>query len=123
MSTLREWHTRLERHFRDLCQARKVDGGHPLYVLEHGLATAEVAELSEEVRAAIRTGPPSNVFWLPWVVYAAELGYRFAGEEYWQTFEDRTPGWVQNSERDWLRDKFRRFARLFYGAEPKGAWA
>ena len=123
MSTLREWHTRLERHFRDLCHARKADGGHPLYTLEHGLATAEVAELSEEVRTAIRMGPPSNVFWLPWVVYAAELGYRFAGEEYWQTFEDRTPGWVQNSERDWLRDKFQRFARLFYGAEPKGAWA
>lgn len=123
MHALRDWHSRLEKHYRQLCESRRAEGGHPLYVLEHGLAPSERAALSADVQEAIHEGPPSRVFYLPWVVYAAELGYLFAGEEYWHTYEDQTPGWVENCDRYWLRDAFKRFAKSYNGAHPYGAWA
>lgn len=121
--SLRDWHTRLEKHFGELCVSRQASSGHPLYALEHGLSQPEREELFESVRAAIQVGRPSKVFWLPWVVYAAEVGYEFAGEEYWQTYEERTPGWDRNEDRHWLRESFRRFSQRFGGAEPQGEWA
>jgi hypothetical protein len=123
MLSIRDWHSRLERHFQDLCRARKGGGGHPLYALEHGLSQPEREQLFAAIRSAIQVRRPSDVFWLPWVVYAAELGYEFAGEEYWQTYEERTPGWDRNDYRDWLREVFQRFSRKFGGAEPQGDWA
>lgn len=123
MPTLRDWHSRLDSHYRTLRESRAAGGGHPLFVLEHGLDSSDRMALSSTVQEVIRRESPSRVFYLPWVVYAAELGYLFAGEEYWQTFEDRTPGWVEHGDRDWLRDAFRRFAKSYGGAQPQGAWA
>jgi hypothetical protein len=123
MPTLRDWHIQLEKHFKSLAESRRAAGNHALYVLEHGLSAGERESLENDVVQAIRTGSPSGGLWLPWVVYAAEVGYDFAGEEYWQTFQERTPGWVQHGNRHWLRDQFRKFGKLFGGAEPQGDWA
>ncbi|MCP4654320.1 MAG: hypothetical protein GY856_02760 [bacterium] len=60
---------------------------------------------------------------LPWTVFAAELGYLYSGDEYWQTFEERTPGWLVHGHRHWVRRCFRDFQKRYGGAEPKGPWA
>ena len=60
---------------------------------------------------------------LPNLVYAAELGYNYDGEEYWQSFENRTPGWSARGDREWIRSCFFRFQKEFLGAIPTGRWA
>lgn len=111
-------------HFRDLRQRRSAAAqDRPLFALEHGLDACQVAELSAGIRAEIARRRPSTAHALPWIVYAAELGYGYSGDEYWQTFERQTPGWVQHGERGWLRDRFVGFQREFGGAEPTGRWA
>jgi hypothetical protein len=50
----------------------------------------------------------SRVLRLPvtgWLgVYSAEIGYEYSGEEYWQTFAERTPGWAGYGDRNFIRD-------------------
>jgi hypothetical protein len=121
--SLRRWHERLSAHFGALRRERSIGGGHPLYVLEHGLDATAREQLTAAIRTEILIRPPSSVFWLPWVVYAAEQGYVYAGEEYWQTFEDQTPGWRLHGNRDWLRRSFYKFAKEYNGAQPTGKWA
>jgi hypothetical protein len=60
---------------------------------------------------------------LAWIVYAAEIGYGYSGDEYWQTFEEQTPGWTVRGDRYWIRDCYRMFQRKYGGAQPSGAWA
>jgi hypothetical protein len=56
-------------------------------------------------------------------VYSSEIGYLYAGDEYWQTFEEMTPGWISHGDRNWIRKCFIHFHEHFYGARPTGAWA
>jgi hypothetical protein len=122
--TLAEWQGRLERHFGELRRERTATvGDKPLFALEHGLDTHELQSLTTDVRAQAIDAAPSFKTPLPWIVYAAELGYRYAGDEYWQTFEEETPGWVVHGDRYWIRDCYRMFHQKFGGAEPSGAWA
>jgi hypothetical protein len=125
--TLNEWQQRLERHFAVLKTQRAEQGGnHPIFALEHGLSTDEVASLSSEIKNYIRQAKPASRHWLVWTVYASEIGYSYSGNEYWQTFADRTPAWQeqnQNQARDWIRDAFYDFHRKFDGAKPSGPWA
>ena len=121
---LREWQARLASHFTELRESRVKDGlGRPVFGLEHGLDHSEIQDLEKIVRAEIRYRRPFRLHSLVWVVYSSELGYRYSGDEYWQTFEQETPGWVQNGNRDALRNFFRLFQRDYGGAEPSGAWA
>jgi hypothetical protein len=117
---LGEWNQRLAEHFGELARVRKEI---PLFALEHGLTQAEVQALSERVRAHIRVAAPVKEHALAWTAYAAEIGYGYAGDEYWQTFEAKTPGWTERGDRGWIRDAFVAFRRKFAGAEPSGAWA
>ena len=121
---LRSWQTRLAEHFADLRgQQRGGEIERPIFGLEHGLDLREVQALTAAVRAHIIDRPPSRDHALPWIVYSSELGYRYSGDEYWQTFEMETPGWTVNGSRYWVRDCFRQFQRAFGGAVPSGAWA
>jgi len=117
---LDHWHERLDRHFRSLADAR--GSGSPIFALEHPLTPSEVAELSAEMRkhmaSSLRLGP----YWLPWVIYATEIGYRYTGDEYWISFEEQTPGWELH-QRYSLRDWFRKFQTTYHGVEPSGPWA
>lgn len=117
---LEAWDQRLAEHFAALARDRK---DIPLFALEHGLAPAEVLALSDTLRAHIRVSPPVREHALVWTAYAAEIGYGYAGDEYWQTFEEKTPGWTENGNRGWIRDAFVGFQRRFAGAKPSGPWA
>lgn len=121
---LEHWNQRLATHFAALRDTRKTLGVEsPVFALEHGLQPGEVQALSAAIRAHIQADPPSRTHSLAWIVYAAEVGYRYAGDEFWQTFEAETPGWTERGSRDWVRDAFVSFARRFAGATPSGAWA
>ena len=121
---LREWQAHLAAHFKELRESRVKDGlGRPVFGLEHGLDPAEVQDLEQAIRGEIRNRRPSRLHSLVWVVYSSELGYRYSGDEYWQTFEQETPSWVRNGDRYALRNFFRLFQREYGGAEPSGAWA
>lgn len=117
---LAEWNLRLAEHFGALLRDRK---DIPLFALEHGLASAEVLALSDKLRAHVLVSAPSSKHTLVWTVYAAEIGYGYAGDEYWQTFEAKTPGWTENGDRGWIRDAFVAFQKKFAAAKPSGPWA
>jgi hypothetical protein len=56
-------------------------------------------------------------------VYAAESGYDYVGDEFWPSFERRTPGWVDYGHRDRVRIWFKKFAVDYGGAIPVGGFA
>lgn len=117
-------HERLHAHFSAL-QARRqaMAPGTPLFALEHGLPEADVLLLQTYVSTSVQRRNLPRHSWLPFVVYAAEVGYEYSGDEYWQTFEARTPGWAEHGDRQYIRRKFRQFQETFAAAEPRGAWA
>ena len=118
------WQQRLAEHFLDLATSRsRVEGGTPIFALEHGLEAREVQAVANSVRGHISSAAPSMDHALAWIVYAAEIGYGYSGDEYWQTFEKQTPGWVVHGDRYWIRDRYRVFATKYCGARPSGAWA
>ncbi|HSV63245.1 MAG TPA: hypothetical protein VLH83_07850 [Chthoniobacterales bacterium] len=115
---------RLKAHFGELAVKRKsAFRERPVFALEHGLGSDEISSLSEALRLQITRNTPSEEHSLLWVVYASEIGYRYSGDEYWQTFEQETPGWVKNGDRHWLRYCFLDFCEAYGGARPSGAWA
>src|SRR6185503_16357290 len=114
------WHDRLDRHFRSLADAR--GSRLPVFALEHPLTSAEVAELSSDLRKYLASGLGLGRSWLPWVVYATEIGYKYTGDEYWHSFEEQTPGWELH-HRYALCDRFRKFQATYYGVKPSGPWA
>ncbi len=114
--------TSLDVHFRELADSRSVSGL-PLFAFEHGLDTRQIEELSQHVRSQIKGGSARlSAHWLPWIVYASEIGYGYTGEEYWQSFEEQTPGW-ESHHRYSLRGCFWKFHKTFHGVEPSGPWA
>jgi hypothetical protein len=116
-------HQRLAAHFGDLHDRRDRLGRAPVFALEHGLSAAELAELEAGIRSAASRSRFPAESWLPLVVYATELGYRYSGNEYWQTFESQTPGWAETGDRKYVRTIFEEFSDTFGGARPSGAWA
>jgi hypothetical protein len=117
-------HARLEAHFSNLRARRNEHSSDiPIFALEHDLAEDDLARLKSEVCSAVRRAAVPRDSWLPFVIYAAEIGYEYSGDEYWQTFEARTPGWAEYGDRDYIRRKFREFKDRFAGAVPAGIWA
>lgn len=114
---LAEHFTELHRHRIDKRRER------PLFALEHGLDSAQLESLATAVREHVVSRPPSRDHDLVWIVYSAEVGYNYAGDEYWQTFEQSTPGWDIHGDRYWIRDRYQSFQARFNGALPSGAWA
>ncbi len=123
-SELQIWQNRLALHFAALRDQRRAANAElPVFGLEHGLERSEVEQLESAIRLHIGSHRASGSRELPWIVYSSEIGYRFSGDEYWQTFERETPGWAERGNRYWIRECYRRFKRDFGGAEPTGAWA
>lgn len=124
---LEHLHRRLDIHFRKLHDARREvgDGTTPVFALEHDLDEADLELLNSVVRAAVAQGFGARfrAWWLPFVVYSAESGYGYIGEEYWPSFEASTPYWQKHGDRDRLRSWFLKFATEYGGAVPKGAFA
>jgi hypothetical protein len=123
-ATLDDLQARLDRHFRSLRVDRdrsRVDT--PVFALEHGLARGDLAVLNDSVRNWVRAYRPTRRLWLPFVVYATEIGYRYEGDEYWPTMASSTPGWERHGSRELVSRWFREFAEEFGGAVPRGRWA
>ncbi|WP_254458564.1 hypothetical protein [Xanthomonas sacchari] len=96
-----------------------------IFALEHGLKI-DMAALSDALSEQLDYGTPNQAFWLAWVVFATEVGYDFAGNEYWQTFNERLPAWHAtdtNKGRSRIRMWFRRFATTYNAVRPSGTWA
>ena len=122
-SSLDHLQASVERHFDKLANERK-SSGLPVFALEHGLSKAEINELAVGLRRHILFDGRLSKLWLLWVVYATELGYDFDGEEYWQSYESRTPQWTGDPyRRQSLRQFFERFESKFGGSTPTGPWA
>lgn len=122
--SIASWSARLKDHFERLHQQRLLSTTNlPIFGLEHGLSCEEVGALQADIREYASRHAPSSTDALPWVVYATEIGYRYEGYEYWQTFEEQTPGWEYRGDRYWLRNCFLGFSRRYGGAVPSGVWA
>ena len=118
--SLEDWEERLERHFASLARTR-ADSGFPIFALEHGLSQEEFDHIAPALRPLLkhrRTLP----CWLLWVVYATELGYGYAGDEYWSSFQEQTPEW-EYQDRDRIKPWFRKFHQSYRGVVPSGQWA
>lgn len=83
------WNERLDKHFAEL-RANREGSGLPVFALEHGLSRKEFSELSGYLIGQLKNHARLAPDWLAWVVYGAELGYDFDGQEYWSSFEHRT---------------------------------
>ena len=117
------WNARLKNHFDGLRQKVCSGRSRPVFGLEHGLSLDEASALQTDIRECISRRSPSDDDMLPWVVYATEIGYKYEGHEYWQTFERLTPGWLVRGDRYWLRSCFHKFCEGYVGARPAGIWA
>lgn len=118
-------HEALDLHFERLRAARgSLEPSSPVFALEHGLPTGDLDLLKSTVRSAVTEGLRAShrQWWLPFVVYAAESGYDYVGDEYWQSFEQATPGW-RGEHRKWIKNWFEKFALEYGGAMPSGAFA
>lgn len=123
-ATLDDLQARLERHFRALRADRDATRAEaPIFALEHGFAAGDLAVLNDSVRGWIALTRPTRRLWLPFVVYATEIGYGYEGDKYWPTMEERTPGWERHGSRELVSRWFSEFAKEFGGAIPRGRWA
>lgn len=121
---LDHWQQRLANHFKELASSRSgVVENRPVFALEHGLDASERDALASAIREHSAQRAPASTHGLLWVVYAAEVGYKYSGDEYWQTFEQETPGWTFHGNRYWIQDRYRWFQKEYGGAEPVGRWA
>lgn len=111
----------MERHFASLAE-RRATSGFPLFALEHGLDDGELEEIAKQLRARLNTGLRLAPHWLLWTIYAAERGYTYEGGEYWQSFEDVTPGW-DSRDRYRVTAWFSKFQATYNGVIPSGPWA
>lgn len=107
---------RLEDHFQKLSDQRK-NPGFPVFALEHGLNETE----RDQIRSMLQPRPSSR-FWLLWVIHATEVGYSYAGDEYWSSFETQSRAWEYH-DRPKIKRWFRKFANDYSGANPSGPWA
>ncbi len=119
--SLGEWQQRVEDHFGALADRRR---GSQLgvFALEHGLDEQETQRLAGLLRDSLRYDRPSLKHWLAWVVYSAEQGYSYLGDEYWPSFEQDTPHW-NSDDRSKIQMWFHRFHERFEGVKPSGRWA
>lgn len=123
-STIASLHERLDLHFQELASSRQRLPGQPrVYAIEHGLSTGDLSVLRDVVEARISRSRPPRGHWLPFIVYATEVGYRYEGDEYWPTLEARAPGWEEKVGRQYVKTRFQKFQQVYRGATPYGRWA
>ena len=118
---LNTWQEQMEGHFANL-KARRDRMGLPIFALEHGLSAENIEDISRQLRLRIINGEKIAQHWLLWTIYAAERGYSYEGGEYWQSFEEATPGW-DTRDRFKVSNWFRKFQKSYNGVVPSGPWA
>lgn len=121
LKSLKEWQEALFTHFSTLSKSRK-ERGLSLFVLEHGLSKLQLDGLFVELRKGLLPDGINRSQWLLWAIYAAEVGYGYDGDEYWQSFASVTPNWNHQFRED-IRYAFEEFHKKFSGVKPTGSWA
>lgn len=111
----------MEQHFLSLKERRSATGL-PIFALEHGLKESELDDIGRQLRTRLQAHVRLAPHWLLWTIYAAEQGYSYEGNEYWQSFEDATPGW-DFGDRSRISAWFRKFHKSYNGVVPSGPWA
>jgi hypothetical protein len=120
---LNEWQERLSAYFTDLRSKLDASGNpRPIFAVEHDLNSSEFEALTACLREHTNSSSPAERHYHAWSVYAAEIGYKFKGDEYWQTFAEGLPNW-KDDDRDCIKDAFYAFKRDIRGAIPSGSWA
>ena len=124
VKTLEYWEELFRERFDNLKQKRDfLKSDCPIFGLEHGLSLAQRGEFKDSLCEYLKHCETINGFPLSWVVYASEIGYDYSGNEYWQTFESKTPGWSRLEDRHLIRDCFQKFHEDYAAAKPEGRWA
>jgi len=120
---LTQTHIQLQAHFQTLSRER-VPLGYPVYAFEHGLETEQLHSVQKALcDDLIQNRRLKHEHWLLWTVVAAEIGYTYDGDEYWYSFENEIPQWIDLGSREAVRGWFRDFTRTFNGFQPTGRWA
>jgi hypothetical protein len=120
---LADYQERLDAHFKAVAKSR-VGTDFPIFALEHGLNPDDVGELVKGLSDdLVRSRVPRSSHWLLWTVCAAEIGYAYDGEEYWQSFKRQVDGWDRFGDRETIRTWFKRFSATYSGFVPQGRWA
>ena len=112
---------RVEKHFDALSGSRDVSN-YPIFALEHGLNETDLERIQLMLRSHLSGHPLSSRYWLLWVIYATEIGYNYTGDEYWSSFEEKTPKWEYH-DRAKIKTWFRKFQNIYGGVIPSGPWA
>lgn len=129
---LKHLHEYLDEHFQTLHAHRQaLQPAAPVFALEHDLSQNDLDLLSTTVRGAVTEGFDirHRTWWLPFVVYSAEIGYLYTGDEYWPLFSQETSGWERGPQwkiydnRRHIKQWFERFAAEYGGIKPRGAFA
>ncbi|MER6546806.1 hypothetical protein [Streptomyces sp. NPDC001250] len=132
IEVLKYLHMQLDGHFRMLHERRQaLQPAAPVFALEHDLSGDDLDLLLAAVRGAVTHGLDARylAWWLPFVVFAAEIGYDYDGGEFWPLWGQKAPGWEGGPHwnvphnRKRIRQWFRRFADDYGGAEPRGGFA
>lgn len=114
---------RLSEQYARLRDLRATEN-YPVYAIEHGFSAEERASaralLNRQLDASMRA---DRAYWLVWIAAAAEIGYRYDGTEYWESFASEFPRWRLYGDRNLIRTWYKRFASEFRGLTPSGPWA
>lgn len=124
MSDLDAINDSLAAHFAGLREAR-APHQYPIYAIEHPFDAVAIASLKQALSDRLRQQRTlEQSHWLCWTVVAAEIGYTFDGDEYWDTFGEELSTWQSyGGDRRQIRRWFRSFAKQFGGYHPSGRWA
>lgn len=120
-SPLTQIQQRLEGHFDDLARSRDSQS-FPIFALEHGLNKTDLKRIRSMLPSSLDRRSLLSRHWLLWVIYATELGYDYEGDEYWSSFEKKTPGW-EYQDRARIKAWFHKFQITYGGVIPSGPWA
>ena len=121
--SLDDWQARLESHFEDVTLAKLDQPHEPVtFAFEHGLGRNDRAALAAAIHGGLKSYSLHRKHYLCWAAYAAEFGYKYAGDEFWHSFRSQTPGWDKRN-RWFIKACFQKFQEQYNGAKPKGPWA
>lgn len=102
----------------------RADENYSVYAIEHGLSAGERVAARTLLNAQLESSMRANrAYWLVWIAAAAEVGYRYDGSEYWDSFSAAFPKWRLYGDRNQIRHWYQRFAAEFRGLTPSGLWA
>ena len=123
---MRELHRELDQRYR-LLQESRIG---PVFFVEHGLSSGEIADLFANIRHYLVAHPIESGWWnlycLPLLVASTEVGYRYrgSGTDFWPILEKKFRIKISGNDRQRIRDLFSSASKSYRGAQPPDtSWA